>query len=410
MEFIAMLALFILAIFLGFELITKVPPTLHTPLMSGSNAISGITIVGALLAAGADDGSTLTTVLGTTAVALATINVIGGYLVTEGDLPLGDFVAFFMFLNMVVGPFRVAGFIINLFQRAAVASNRLFEVFDLQPEIPDRPNNATPKQITGWIELKQINYRYPGSQTTVIKNVSLSIKTGETIAIMGRVGAGKTTLLKAIIGAQKYVHGELTLDGIPLQDLSQVERAKTLSYLPQAQSIEWQLQVRALVMLGRFPYQRAFSPPSPDCEYAVDQALATVNATPFALRSLHTLSGGERALVLLARTLAVGAPLILVDEPIAELDLYHQINVMQILKDKATEGVGVLAVLHDLTMAAQFMDRLILINDGSVFAEGSPKEVLTKKNLEEVYKISPRQKDLSNNSIIFPWQKANKDV
>ena len=83
---------------------------------------------------------------------------------------------------------------------------------------------------------------------------------------------------------------------------------------------------------------------------------------------------------------------------------------MQILKDKATEGVGVLAVLHDLTMAAQFMDRLILINDGSVFAEGSPKEVLTKKNLEEVYKISPHQKDLSNNSIIFPWKKATKDV
>ena len=260
------------------------------------------------------------------------------------------------------------------------------------------------------MKLEALNITVEFQSRKVINDLSLSLGKGELVGLIGPNGAGKTTLLKAIIGAQKYVHGELTLDGIPLQDLSQVERAKTLSYLPQAQSIEWQLQARALVMLGRFPYQRAFSPPSPDCEYAVDQALATVNATPFALRSLHTLSGGERALVLLARTLAVEAPLILVDEPIAELDLYHQINVMQILKDKATEGVGVLAVLHDLTMAAQFMDRLILINDGSVFAEGSPKEVLTKKNLEEVYKISPHQKDLSNNSIIFPWKKATKDV
>ena len=260
------------------------------------------------------------------------------------------------------------------------------------------------------MKLEALNITVEFQSRKVINDLSLSLGKGELVGLIGPNGAGKTTLLKAIIGAQKYVHGELTLDGIPLQDLSQVERAKTLSYLPQAQSIEWQLQARALVMLGRFPYQQAFSPPSPDCEYAVDQALATVNATPFAFRSLHTLSGGERALVLLARTLAVGAPLILVDEPIAELDLYHQINVMQILRDKATEGVGVLAVLHDLTMAAQFMDRLILINDGSVFAEGSPKEVLTKKNLEEVYKISPHQKDLSNNSIIFPWKKAHKDV
>jgi iron complex transport system ATP-binding protein len=163
-------------------------------------------------------------------------------------------------------------------------------------------------------------------------------------------------------------------------------------------------------MLGRFPYRRTFGPPSIDCERAVDNALDAVNATSFSSRSLNSLSGGERALILLARTLAVGAPLVLVDEPIAELDPYHQIHVMDILKAKANEGIGVLAVLHDLTMAAHFMDRLILINNGSVVAEGVPKEVLTKANLEEVYRISPRQEYPANTSIALPWKTKNVDT
>ena len=244
----------------------------------------------------------------------------------------------------------------------------------------------------------------------IINELSLSLEQGELVGLIGPNGAGKTTFLKAIIGAEKYVQGQLTLDGIPLKVLSQVERAKTLAYLPQENAIEWQLQARAVVMLGRFPYRRAFSPPSPNCERAVDHALETVNATPLAFRSLNSLSGGERALVLLARTLAVEAPLILVDEPITELDPYHQIHVMEILKAKASEGVGILAVLHDLTMAAQFMDRLILINNGSVFAEGTPKEVLTKENLEAVYRISPRQFYPTDNSIVLPWKIISKDT
>jgi iron complex transport system ATP-binding protein len=244
----------------------------------------------------------------------------------------------------------------------------------------------------------------------IINELSLSFERGELVGLIGPNGAGKTTLLKAIIGAEKYSQGQLTLDGVPLKNLSPVERAKTLAYLPQESRIEWQLQARAVVMLGRFPYRRTFGPPSIDCERAVDNALDAVNATSFSFRSLNSLSGGERALILLARTLAVGAPLVLVDEPIAELDPYHQIHVMDILKAKANEGIGVLAVLHDLTMAAHFMDRLILINNGSVVAEGVPKEVLTKANLEEVYRISPRQEYPANTSIALPWKTKNVDT
>ena len=137
-------------------------------------------------------------------------------------------------------------------------------------------------------------------------------------------------------------------------------------------------------MLGRFPYRHGFGPPAPECEAAVDRALAAVEAASFAQRSVTSLSGGERARILLARALAVEAPLLMADEPIAELDPYHQIHVMEILRDKASEGSGVLAVLHDLTLAARFMDRLILIDQGQVVAEGRPDQVLSDANLQTV--------------------------
>ena len=114
------------------------------------------------------------------------------------ELPLGDFVAFFMFLNMVVGPFasRVSS---STYSSGRSASNRLFEIFDLGPEISDKPSHLAPKQITGKIELDQVSYSYQGTNKNVIKDLSLIIETGETLAIMGRVGSGKTTLLKLLV-------------------------------------------------------------------------------------------------------------------------------------------------------------------------------------------------------------------
>ncbi|MGI9234717.1 MAG: ABC transporter ATP-binding protein, partial [Woeseiaceae bacterium] len=133
------------------------------------------------------------------AVCSLTIIGYGGYQVLNGSMPVGNFVAFFMYVNMVVKPFGVAGFIINLFQRAAVASNRLFEIIDLEPEIADAPDGATPEHIAGKISIRNLSYRYQGTEQNVLDDVSLDIEQGETVAIMGRVGAGKTTLLKQIV-------------------------------------------------------------------------------------------------------------------------------------------------------------------------------------------------------------------
>ena len=124
---------------------------------------------------------------------------------------------------------------------------------------------------------------------------------------------------------------------------------------------------------------------------------------------MTSLSGGERARILLARALAVEAPLLIADEPIAELDPYHQIHVMEILRDKASEGSVVLAVLHDLTLAARFMDRLILIDRGKVVAEGRPDQVLSDANLQTVYKISTLQEYTSSGPLVLPWQRTDRE-
>ncbi len=241
----------------------------------------------------------------------------------------------------------------------------------------------------------------------IVDDLSMTLDRGELVGLIGPNGAGKSTLLKAVIGARQRTDGQVVVDGTRLERLSGVARARSLAYLPQERRVEWQLPARAIVMLGRFPYRRGFGPPADECEAAVDQALEDVDAVQFASRSLASLSGGERARILLARALAVEAPLLLADEPIAELDPYHQLHVMEILKSKAQAGAGVLVVLHDLTLAARFMDRLILMDQGRVVEEGVPRRVLSKRNLQDVYRVSPFEGKNAEDTFVLPWQRTD---
>ena len=243
----------------------------------------------------------------------------------------------------------------------------------------------------------------------IVDNLSMALEQGELVGLIGPNGAGKSTLLRSIIRAGNRSIGRFAIDGTALDELSALQRARKLAYLPQERHVEWQLPARAVVMLGRFPYRQGFGPPAPECEAAVDRALEAVDATSFAQRSVTSLSGGERARVLLARALAVEAPLLMADEPIAELDPYHQIHVMEILRSKANEGSGVLAVLHDLTLAARFMDRLVLMDRGRVVAEGRPDEVLSDTHLENVYRISALQESTSSGPFVLPWQRTDRE-
>jgi iron complex transport system ATP-binding protein len=141
-------------------------------------------------------------------------------------------------------------------------------------------------------------------------------------------------------------------------------------------------------MLGRYPHQAGFGGPTPADREAVARAISAVEGEALLDRPISVLSGGERTRILLARALAVEAPLLLADEPIAALDPYHQLHVMEILQARARSGAGVLAVIHDLTLASRFMDRLILMNDGRIIASGPPTAVLTPQNLAQTYRIT----------------------
>ena len=244
-------------------------------------------------------------------------------------------------------------------------------------------------------------------QRAILDNASVTLEPGELVGLIGPNGAGKSTLLRAIVGGQPCVTGNVCLDGTATAALTARQRARALAYLPQERHVEWPLPSRAVVALGRYPHTSGLGPAQLADARAVDRALAAVGATELADRSAAVLSGGERTRVLLARALAVEAPLLLADEPIAGLDPFHELEVMEILRTTARDGAGVLAVLHDLALAMRFMDRVVLMHEGAVIANGSPGEVLTDENLERVYRVTARRGSADGTAYVLPWSRIS---
>ncbi len=222
----------------------------------------------------------------------------------------------------------------------------------------------------------------------LVADASIHVASGELVGLIGPNGAGKSTLLRAMLGIRETTGGTVTLDGRDFLAMSSRERARAVAYLPQERRVEWRLPGYDIVMLGRYPHQEGFGGPTPEDRAAVDCALEAVDGRELIDRPVSVLSGGERSRILLARALAVEAPLLLVDEPIAALDPYHQLHVMEILRQRTREGVGVLAIIHDLALAARFMDRLVLMNEGQIVADGPPASVLTPERVAAVYRIT----------------------
>ncbi|APL93153.1 ABC transporter ATP-binding protein [Sphingobium indicum] len=223
-----------------------------------------------------------------------------------------------------------------------------------------------------------------------VNGVDLLLEPGCLLGIIGPNGAGKSTLIRALLGLVPRAGGTVLIDGVDSGRLSRQEIARRIAYLPQGQALHWPLAVERLVALGRLPHLGPLSRLSAEDEALIDAALMRADALHLKGRVATELSGGERARVLLARALAVGAPALIVDEPLAALDPGHQIDVMDLLKAEARAGSLVVAVLHDLGMAARYCDRLVLMDHGSPVADGAPLEVLTERNLAQVYGIAAR--------------------
>ena len=218
----------------------------------------------------------------------------------------------------------------------------------------------------------------------VLHGVSLSLRGGEWVALTGPNGAGKSSLLALLAGLRKPAAGTVRLAGRPLQDWPVRERAQRLAWLSQQGEAEGDIAVRDVVRLGRLPHHGLFGPPGAEDESAVQAALAETECSALAERRLSELSGGERQRVLLARALAVQAPVLLLDEPTTHLDAPHQRALVRSLKTRALAGVAVVAVMHDLTLALA-ADRLLVLAAGRLHADGPPADPAVRHALAEVF-------------------------
>ncbi len=220
---------------------------------------------------------------------------------------------------------------------------------------------------------------------TVLDGVSAVFAPGRVTVLLGPNGAGKSTLLKCLTGLITPEKGGAILDGAPLARIPARERARQLAYLAQDPVVHWNLVVRELVALGRLPHRGPFGGPSAADLAAVDQAMADTEITHFADRPVHSLSGGERARVLLARVLAGEPRWLLADEPLASLDPAHQLDMLRLLRRAARSGAGVLLVLHDLNQAARIADDVLVLKAGRLIASGPATTTLSAPLLSDLY-------------------------
>lgn len=234
------------------------------------------------------------------------------------------------------------------------------------------------------LEIENLSATLAGKR--VVDGVSLTLGKGSFTGLIGPNGAGKSTFLRACLGLVA-ARGSVRLDGVDLAALRPADRARHLAYLPQERETAWAMSVEAVVALGRLPHHAGFAAPSERDRAAVEAALARMDLAAFRHRAVTGLSGGERARVLIARALAQETPVLLADEPLAGLDPQHQIALMRLLRELAEEGRIVIASMHDLTLAARWCDRLLLLHGGRAHAEGRPETVLTARTLHDVYRV-----------------------
>lgn len=247
----------------------------------------------------------------------------------------------------------------------------------------------------------------------VLHDVDIEVAPGEWVALVGPNGSGKSTLLRCIAGSIDF-RGELTIGGHPVDRMSRRERSRLVALVPQQPLIPEDISVLEYVLLGRTPYISYWGSESVADMAAARRVMSRLDLTDHAAETMTSLSGGERQRGVLGRALAQDAGVLLLDEPTTALDLGHQVQVMQLVDELRRERkIAVLSAVHDLTLAAQYADRLVLLDGGSVVAEGAADVVLTPELLSKHYQaevsilrddagdvvVAPRKPQLATNAL-----------
>jgi iron complex transport system ATP-binding protein len=236
----------------------------------------------------------------------------------------------------------------------------------------------------------------------VLRGLNLAAEPGRLTAVIGRNGAGKTTLLKVLAGLIAPHAGTAVLDGTDIATWDRSRLARAVAYLPQERLVHWALTARAVVALGRLPYQPFGAGESAADRAAIEAALAAMDAAQLAQRPVPELSGGERVRVLVARALAQEPRVLLADEPAAGLDPAHQLTLFQHLAALAAAGRTVVVALHDLSLAARFCHTIALVHEGRTLAAGAPREVLSPEHLAAAYGITARYQSIEGVPVVLP--------
>jgi iron complex transport system ATP-binding protein len=243
--------------------------------------------------------------------------------------------------------------------------------------------------------LRAVSFAYPepdGGRREVLRGVDLALRPGELVALIGPNGSGKTTLLRLLTGQLRPDAGVAQFEGRSLMEWSRDALARRVAVLPQHLELPAGFRVTELVEMGRAPHARSLFGSTADDERAVRRALVDADALELADRHADQLSGGERQRVLVAMALAQEPELLLLDEPTLHLDLAHQVALLSAIRRlRAQRGLTVLAVLHDLNLAAAFAPRVVVLAEGRVAADGPPAEVLSPALVERVFGVSVRE-------------------